>query len=107
MLQNGFPFSTFKTISLLPLLFLTFIASALGQTLPNHYTLILEDPPVINRVAGRENLQRAEAANFTQRILDKQRSVRAQLDALHVTVHGSAETVMNAIFVSATEDQVA
>src|SRR5258706_5715881 len=98
MLYNRLRISVFRTISLLLVVFFTFVVSGLSQTVPNHYTLILEDPPVINRITGRENLQRAEATTFRQQIVAKQRTIRAQLDALHISVHGSAETVMNAIF---------
>jgi minor extracellular serine protease Vpr len=87
-------------------LWLAGLVPAFAQSVPNRYALILEDPPTLTQVGRREELQRAAAVNIRQQIEARQRAVRAQLASLHVPVTGSVSTVMNALFVIATKDQV-
>ena len=93
--------------SILLFLWLASLAPAFAQVVPNRYTLILEDSPALVQVGRREDLQRAAAVNIRQQMETKQRAVRDQLATLKVPVTGSVTTVMNAVFVVATKDQVA
>ena len=98
--------SAFRRAVILLLLGTASLAPAFGQYVPNRYAVILEDLPVAAQVGRREDLQKAEAVIIRQQIEAKQRAIRDQLESLKVSVNGSANTVMNAIFVSAAKDQV-
>ena len=68
------------------------------------YALILSDPPVAQ---ARKNATQAVAENRRQKIEAAQAALRSELARQNFTVTGSVETVLNAIFVVATPDQVA
>ena len=79
---------------------------AVAQTLPNRYTLILEDPPVAERFKSA-NAMRAEAAlDYRASIQQKQKALRNELAQRKIEVTGSVETVLNAIFVIAPKERV-
>jgi minor extracellular serine protease Vpr len=88
------------------LLCFTFFPAA-GQTIPNHYTLILDDPPAAQRFSSREAMRTKEAVDYRAQIEKKQKALRAELAKRKIQVTGSVSTVLNAIFVIAPKDRVA
>jgi len=78
-----------------------------GQTLSNHYALILKDPPVSARFVGREAVRSTAAESYRQQILRTHDAVRQTVAARAIPVTGTADVVMNAIFVVASPDRVA
>jgi uncharacterized protein (TIGR03437 family) len=80
---------------------------AAGQTMPNRYTLILEDPPVAARFPSPASRQGRESANYRTQIEGKQRALRTELAARKIQVVGSVSTVLNALFVIAPKERVA
>lgn len=80
---------------------------ALAQFIPNRYILILEDPPVASRFASRDELRNAPAVAYGQQIDQKQAAVVRDLQTRNIKVTGSVSTLLNAVFVTATPDQLA
>ncbi len=68
-----------------------------------HYALILQDAPTASR---RGDLSSPDAEPRRQSILNAQAAVRAQLQTSHVQVVGATQSLLNAIFVVATPDQL-
>jgi len=68
------------------------------------YALILKDPSVAE---ARKNATEALVENPRQKIETAQASLRGELARQNFTVTGSVQTVLNAVFVLATPDQVA
>ncbi|HVP47072.1 MAG TPA: S8 family serine peptidase [Bryobacteraceae bacterium] len=68
------------------------------------YALILSDPPVAE---ARKNATKAVVENRRQKIEAVQSALRSELARQNFTVTGSVHTVLNAVFVVATPDQVA
>ncbi len=85
------------------LLITTFAAAA--ETIPNHYTILLEDPPVAERYAAA-SLHTKEAVDYRTKIETQQKRLRTELDKRHIQVTGSVSTVLNAIFVTAPASRV-
>ncbi|MBZ5592251.1 MAG: S8 family serine peptidase [Acidobacteriia bacterium] len=79
-------------------------ASLRAADVPQRYALLLPDPPVAE---ARKNATRAVAENRRQKIEAAQASLRSELARQKFTVTGSVQTVLNAVFVLATPDQVA
>jgi len=77
-----------------------------GAFAPGRYALILADPPAGARYPTRESLQTAEALGYRQQIERVQGQVRAELATRNVTVTGSVETLLNAIFVVAPPESL-
>jgi uncharacterized protein (TIGR03437 family) len=71
------------------------------------YALVLDDPPVARKVASRAALHSAAAQAQLQRIRSAQSSVLTELARRHVKVISTAQTLLNAVFVTATRDQAA
>ena len=80
---------------------------AFAQEPQNHYTLILDDPPLAQRFASAEAMRSPEAANYRHQIEARQKALRDELAKRKIKVTGSVSTVQNAIFVVATADQLA
>ncbi len=78
-----------------------------GQTLSNHYALILKDPPVSARFVGREAVRSTAAESYRQQILRTHDAVRQAVAARSIPVTGTADVVLNAVFVLASPDRVA
>jgi minor extracellular serine protease Vpr len=81
-------------------------STALGQT-PSRlldYALVLEDPPVARKAQSRLALQGAEAQAHLQKIRKAQSSVLAELARRKVRVVSAEQTLVNAVFVSATRE---
>ncbi len=96
-------FAPFRSV----LLVMVSAAVALSQTAPNRYALILEDPPVAERFASRETTRSVAAQSYQKQIAAKQRALRGELDTHHIVITGSADTLLNAVFVTATKDRIA
>lgn len=69
------------------------------------YALVLEDPPLVERVASRKELRTQAAVDAAARIESAQRALRQQLAARNVKVVGSVKTLLNAVFVVAEDDR--
>lgn len=80
---------------------------AFGQQYSDQYALILGDTPVVARFPGHGGQRSTAAEAYRRQIVTAQQAVRAAAIARRVTVTGSADTVLNAVFVHATPDQVA
>ena len=91
---------------------LTFLAilnslPLVAQLASNRYALILEDPPVSSKYTTTEAARSAEAKNYRGQIQSRQQTLRNELASRKVPVVGSADTLLNAIFVAASSDRVA
>ena len=86
-----------QRVSVLLLLASTAFAQPHGR-LPE-YALVLEDPPVAQKVSSRAELQNAAAQAHLTRVRNAQRSVLAALAARNVRVAATSQTLVNAIFV--------
>jgi uncharacterized protein (TIGR03437 family) len=80
---------------------------AFGQQYSDQYALILSDEPVIARFQGRDAHRSTAAEAYRRSLVSSQQAVRAAAVSRKTTVTGSADTVLNAVFVHATPDQVA
>src|SRR5579872_7071248 len=78
-----------------------------AQSRPQHYILILEDPPVAERYASPERARSLEAANYRQQIEAKHQAVKNQLALRHIRMTAEVKTVLNAIFVVAPKQRLA
>ncbi len=87
---------------ILPLLILT----AIAQTAANRYTLILEDPPVVQRFESSAASRTKEAVTYREQIAEKQKVLREELNRRKFQVTGSVNTVLNAVFVIAPTTRV-
>ena len=84
-------------------LLVSFVAS--GQRRPNHYALILADPPVAQVVTSRAGLQSAVAVARRTRIAAAQATLRRELRRQSFHITGSVSSVLNAVFVAASPDR--
>ena len=71
------------------------------------YALVLEDAPVARKVESRAALHGAAAQAHLQRIRSAQSGVLAELARRNVKVTGTAQTLLNAVFVTATREEAA
>ncbi|HZT31048.1 MAG TPA: S8 family serine peptidase [Bryobacteraceae bacterium] len=90
-----------------PVLFFLAAGPVFAQVAANRYALILEDPPVSSRISSKEAMQSTTAKSYAQQIAAKQRLVRTELASRNIRVTGSADTLLNAVFVAAPKDRVA
>ena len=93
----------------LPLVLMLLASAAFGQT-PSRlvdYALVLEDPPVARKVESRAALHGAVAQAHLQRIRSAQSGVLAELARRNVKVTSTAQTLLNAVFVTATREEAA
>ena len=91
----------------LVLMLLASAASPQTSTRPVDYALILDDPPVARKVESRAALHGALAQAHLQRIRTAQSSVLAELARRNVKVISTAQTLLNAVFVTATREEAA
>lgn len=96
------PSSILLRASLFALLLSTAFAQPSGQ-----YALFLKEPPVSARFAGHEAMRSTAAESYRQQVVRAQESLRQAATARGITVTGSAEVVLNAVFVAATADRLA
>jgi len=86
---------------------LALLCGALGaQPRLNEYALILQDPPVARQLSSGNGLRTRAALDHGSRIAAAQRRVTDELARRNIRVTGSAQTLVNAVFVSATSDHV-
>src|SRR5438046_10056338 len=91
----------------LSVLFLSAAIPGIAQIYSDQYALILKDPPVTARFAGREAMRSTAAESYRQQIVRTHEAVRKEAAARAIAVTGSADVVMNAVFVAAPGDRVA
>jgi uncharacterized protein (TIGR03437 family) len=82
------------------------VSGCLAQDAANQYILILEGPPLGAIFHTREELRSPAAAAERARIGGIQQQVRKELAARKITVTGSVNTSLNALFVTAPESRV-
>jgi minor extracellular serine protease Vpr len=88
----------------LAIAFSTQLALICAQT-RSEYAVVLQDPPLARQTASRKTLRSATALDSTAKIRRSQGAVRQLLEARHIPVHGSAHTLVNALFIQASEDE--
>jgi len=79
------------------------LASSLSAAVSTRYALILDAPPA---AAPRESSSRLASESRRQTIAAAQASLRANLASRQIPVTGAAQTLLNAVFVEATPDQL-
>src|SRR5215472_5129404 len=82
------------------------VSACFAQNAPNQYILILQSPPLGATFHSREALRSAAAATERGRIVALQQQVRKELAARNITVTGSVNTTLNALFVTAPESRI-
>jgi len=73
----------------------------------NEWLALLEEPSAIERFPGRIEQTRAASEPYRQHLRAVQQNMRTQMEAMHVTVTGAVQHLMNGMFVRATPDQAA
>src|SRR4051812_39661533 len=98
-----------KRISILLPLTLLLTAAAFSQTHGRlaDYALVLEDPPVAQKIQSRAALKSAEAQAHLTRVRGAQRSVLAELGRRKVTVSSTSQMLVNAVFVRVAPEDAA
>jgi uncharacterized protein (TIGR03437 family) len=83
--------------------------AALGQTRsrPADYALVLEDPPLAQKVQSRAALQSQAAQAHRSIIRAAQASVLSELSRRKIPVTSTAEVLVNCVFVRATPEKAA
>src|SRR5438067_1405622 len=87
-------------------IFLALASGAFAQS-SHHYAVILQDAPVAERFITREHLRSEAAVTYRRQVLDRQHQMRAILATKRVAITGTSDTVLNAIFVTATAERAA
>jgi uncharacterized protein (TIGR03437 family) len=82
------------------------VATGFSQTYPTHYALILQDSPVGQRFATREAVRTPQADSYRRQIRSTQDAVRREAVARKLHVWDSVDTLLNAVFIEATPDQL-
>jgi len=93
----------------LPLTLILLASAAFPQT-PTRlldYALVLTDPPVARKVESRSALHGPVAQAHLQRIRRAQSGVLSELARRHVNVTSTSQTLLNAVFVTATREEAA
>jgi len=88
------------------LLFLLAALTAYGQYAPNRYALILEDPPVAERFSTASGLRNQAAESYRLELDGRRRALERELEARRIPVVAKAGTLVNAVFVAASEDRL-
>jgi minor extracellular serine protease Vpr len=83
------------------------LAPAAGQTVPNRYTLVLEDQAVGERFSSSAAFKAKAATDYRTQIEARQKALRLELTRRNIQVTGSVTTVLNAVFVAAPASRVA
>ncbi len=83
----------------------------LATTLPlafaqQRYALILDDSPVLERLASRDQIQSQAGRALRQQIESRQQTLRTELRSRNFTVTGSVSTLLNAVFVVASPQRL-
>lgn len=69
------------------------------------YTLILTDPPLAERLSSGLDAKSARAETYRAQIQQAQQNLRRELESRHIAVIGSADYVINALFVEVSPDR--
>ena len=77
-----------------------------AQSLPQHYILFLDDPPVTERYASSEQARSLEAGAYRQQIQASHQSLKNVLAARNIRVTAEVSTLLNAIFVVAPKERL-
>ena len=80
-----------------------FTSPGFAQVDASRYALILQDPPVTSRYSSREAVETAAARSYRQKIEAAQRTLRKELASREIRVTGSVSTLLNALFVVASQ----
>ena len=91
---------------LLLLCVLLLTIQAFARTRLEEYALILADAPVARQISSRGGLHTQEAASRVARIQTAQQNLRQELALRKVHVSGSAQTLLNAVFVRVPRERV-
>jgi minor extracellular serine protease Vpr len=81
--------------------------SVFGAGRPDRWAVILEEPPLLRQVSSRAALRQAEANAPRRRIERAQAAVRSAIQQSGVRVTGSTNTLIDALYVSASAEQAA
>src|SRR2546429_4704339 len=98
------PTVTRKPILLIAGAFFALGLSAAART--DRYALILADPPLAEVAVSRAELESQAMAQPRSRIESTQRSLKAELESRNITMIGSTQVVLNAIYVIASENEL-
>ena len=79
-------------------------AASLGT---GRYAVILTDPSVAKHAAALGGTRGAAAANYRGQVVASQATLRQQLEKRNLRVTGAAQTLLNAVFVAASNDEAA
>ena len=82
------------------------VCACFAQNAPNQYILIVQGSPLGVGFHSREALRSQAAITERARIAAVQQDVRSELAARNITLTGSVNTVLNALFVTAPETRV-
>ncbi|MGH9631282.1 MAG: hypothetical protein ACRD7E_23500, partial [Bryobacteraceae bacterium] len=74
-----------------------------GQSRPGRYIVILEDPPAAEAALPGKNSRAAAVEDRRRRIEAAQQGLKAALAARGVETIGATQTLLNAVFVRATQ----
>ena len=77
-----------------------------AQRVRTEYAVVLSDPPVTAQLQNREGLHEAAAEDQRTRILGAQSALIVDLQSRGFQVSGSTQTLVNAVFVRASEDRL-
>jgi len=87
------------------LLFAVTAAAVFAQSSRTRYALILEDPPVSERFASREERESLTARSYRQQVEARQQILRTELTTRKIQITGSVSTLLNAVFVMSPPDR--
>ena len=71
------------------------------------YAVVLSDPPLARQMTSRRDLRSVAAVDSVSKIRREQDGVRSLIQARKIRVHGASQTLVNAIFVRASEAEAA
>ena len=77
-----------------------------GQTAPGRYAVILDATPAAEQFTNQAAMTSQAAATYRTALETTQRAVRAQLAGRQIEITGAATTLLNAIFVAISPDQL-
>ena len=73
---------------------------------PDRYALLLEEPPLAAQIGSREELESARTRQAVERLLDRQRALREELERRGIPVTATSHVLVNAVFVRTRADRV-
>jgi len=88
-------------------LFLSVAGLVSAESLQSRYAVVLSDPPLAADVSGSKELRNAVASDRRRSVESAQGQLRGTLAERKLVETGSMQTLLNAVFVIATEEQAA